>query len=402
VSLNSIQVLADDKTLKSSQLEDDKAVSSDIVDSSSLFLTASKEIDALAESSSRKLAHIEILFSSSSSLESSAVNAAADLNWSHQIFSRVDNVLSVLVPSSESVLARKDILKYLKCLVIDTIGPGALTFPIGSFINGLFLPDGDLDITLSLCAPQFERWFVSINEALCMFAMSKENAASGAGVGAGAGVLPGGGGNNFDPRYSSNIFKDKIVVNNVSFINADVKVVKSSINGISVNISANQIGSLYSYLLLEQLDEFIGNGNLFKRSLLLVKSWCRFESPRYTQGAGSITSSRDGRLSSWALSVMLMVIFQGYGRYISHPMQALGFFLQYYATFDWSNYAVTIKGPVSVSDLSSSGNSEKESALQYDFIPNSLVESIRYMHITYLLSSIPLMLLYLYYSQLPH
>ena len=62
--------------------------------------------------------------------------------------------------------------------------------------------------------------------------------------------------------------------------------------------------------------------------------------------------SRDGRLSSWAIIVMVIWLFNMLGSTISHPMQALLHFLKYYGEFDWLRMALTVSGPVSVEDLS--------------------------------------------------
>jgi hypothetical protein len=63
------------------------------------------------------------------------------------------------------------------------------------------------------------------------------------------------------------------IVRNFSFVNGKVKVVKASINNIAVDVSANQAAALYSVILIDAADHFFGCDHLFKRSLLLMKTW---------------------------------------------------------------------------------------------------------------------------------
>jgi hypothetical protein len=63
------------------------------------------------------------------------------------------------------------------------------------------------------------------------------------------------------------------IVRNFSFVNGKVKVVKASINNIAVDVSANQAAALYSVILIDAADQFFGCDHLFKRSLLLMKTW---------------------------------------------------------------------------------------------------------------------------------
>eukprot|EP01034_Spumella_vulgaris_P018757 gene18757-23978_t len=149
---------------------------------------------------------------------------------------------------------------------------------------------------------------------------------------------------------------EDIAISNVGFVNGDVKKIKIMINNISVDISMNQIGSLYAQYLIETVDKFVGQSHLFKKSMLLVEAWARYESPRYTQGGGSLIAAAvagvGARLSPWAVTVMLVWVFNAEGARITCPVQALGHFLRIFACFDWSKYALTVQGPVRATDLS--------------------------------------------------
>ena len=136
--------------------------------------------------------------------------------------------MTALLPTTDSIEARFAVFNYLKGIVRQTLG--VEIFPIGSFVGRVFLLEGDIDMTVILPrSTPSNSWFVKLNETLCMAAMGM----------AGKGM----------ERQSFM----RMTVQNVSFINAEVKIIKASINNISVDISANQISALYSQPFLEKV-----------------------------------------------------------------------------------------------------------------------------------------------------
>ena len=63
----------------------------------------------------------------------------------------------------------------------------------------------------------------------------------------------------------------KIPIKSVQYINADIRLVKSHVGGLDVDLSGNQVGALAALCLFEEADRLIGRQHLFKRSLLLAK-----------------------------------------------------------------------------------------------------------------------------------
>jgi len=262
--------------------------------------------------------------------------------WIPPLLQEMDEIIKVLVPSPTALAERFKVFRYVRNLVSTSLG--VQLFPVGSLVSQTFLPDADVESSAFIIRKDDESWFVLVNEALCMSnetRMTKYNS--------------------FDSLPSQS--DEDINITNVSFVNGPIKKIKIMINNIGVEISMNQIGSLYSEYLIEHLDKFVGQNHLFKRSVLLVEMWCVFESPRHTQGAGSMllrssnsndgsgTSSDSNRLNSWAVAIMLICIFNLEGGRISHPLQALGHFLRIFSSFDWHKYAVTVKGKVYAEDL---------------------------------------------------
>jgi len=253
-----------------------------------------------------------------------------------------DAIVNALMPTVESIESRMRIFHYVRG-IIGTLH-GAICFPVGSFTSNTFLPNGDIDITLFLhYSNENDSWFAKINEALCYSTFNQSNG---------------------NDQYN------RVVVQSVNFVNADVKLVKARINNINVDISNGQIGALYSQALIEKLDSYIGKNHLLKRSIILIKAWSHYESGRYADG--SILGAIDGRFSTWSLIVTILFIYNKYGAIIEHPFNALGFWLEYLSTFDWTNHAFTINGPLSVTDLSSPIDTQK-----HGYFPVEIIEELQ-------------------------
>lgn len=245
--------------------------------------------------------------------------------WVQRAIAHTDSITTWISPSYKAMEERMRVLEYVRGIVSRALG--ARLFAVGSFGLRTFLPDGDIDASAFLCLGQEENWFIKVNEALCLCAMNT--------------------------RTSSG--PDRCVVKNVSFINAEVKIVKTLINNVSIDISANQLPAIYTAALFDELDRFVGKHYLFKRSVLLVKAWCKYESERFSGGKGSCFGSQEGRLSTSSLNIMITALINKKLQKIDTPLQVLLYFLEAYSTFDWHKYAITVRGPVSAIDLSPVG-----------------------------------------------
>lgn len=301
------------------------------------------------------------------------VGVDADVHCSEQLTSYIDQVVYALLPTRRDMDVRENVLMYIRGVVSSTL-QGAECFAIGSHVSNTYLPNGDIDITIVLAndgsvaaqnaaacvgagavagaaavaADLGDPWFVRLNEALCMTSMGKSlpQAAANTGIATNA-TAPA-----TVTATAVAAVHPKMVVSNVSFVNAEVKVVKSQINGVSVDITSNRIAAMYAQALVELLDELVGKNHLLKRSLLLVKAWIINEAPRHSAGGGSIAGAQNGGMKSWCIAVMTIWIFNNFGTTIHSPIHALAQFLRYYSTFSWTKYAVTVSGPVLAEGLS--------------------------------------------------
>ncbi|KAF2287972.1 hypothetical protein GH714_003647 [Hevea brasiliensis] len=123
----------------------------------------------------------------------------------------------------------------------------------------------------------------------------------------------------------------------------DVKLVKCLVQNIVVDISFNQLGGLCTLCFLEQVDCLIGKNHLFKRSIILIKAWCYYES--------RILGAHHGLISTYALETLVLYIFHLFHSSLTGPLAVLYKFLDYFSKFDWDNYCISLNGPVRISSL---------------------------------------------------
>ncbi|XP_042454820.1 uncharacterized protein LOC122038911 [Zingiber officinale] len=217
-------------------------------------------------------------------------------------------VLRCIRPTVVSEERRKAVVDYVQELL--TTRMGSKVFPFGSVPLKTYLPDGDIDLT-ALGAPNNEEMLAS---ELCSVLGEEEH--------------------NKDSGFE---------VNDVQLIRAEVKLVKCIVQNIVVDISFNQIGGLCTLCFLEKINEKIGKDHLFKRSIILIKAWCYYES--------RILGAHHGLISTYALEILILHVFHLFHENMDGPLAVLYRFLDYYSKFDWNKYCITLQGPVSITSL---------------------------------------------------
>lgn len=161
-------------------------------------------------------------------------------------------------------------------------------------------------------------------------------------------------------------------VKDIVVIHADVRLLKCVVDGIVVDVSANQFGGLATLAFLKEVNAKIGKNDLFKRSVILVKAWAFYES--------RILGAPYALLSTYALKTLIICALRRFNkkesksdatktkkREIATPLDVLRIFFEYVSDFPWETHAVTIFGDVpvekldkvSVREFSSSNRSEK-------------------------------------------
>ncbi|KAF5470345.1 hypothetical protein F2P56_010865 [Juglans regia] len=217
-------------------------------------------------------------------------------------------IVSSIHPTLAADHKRKGVIEYVQGLVRSCIG--CEVFPYGSVPLKTYLPDGDIDLTAISC-PNIEDSLVS--DVYTVLKGEEHNEAA---------------------PYE---------VKDVHSIHAEVKLVKCIVQNIVVDISFNQLGGLCTLCFLEQVDRLVGKDHLFKRSVILIKAWCYYES--------RLLGAHHNLISTYALETLIVYVFHLFHSSLNGPLAVLYRFLDYFGKFDWENYCISLSGPVSKSSL---------------------------------------------------
>ncbi|KDO29813.1 hypothetical protein SPRG_19699 [Saprolegnia parasitica CBS 223.65] len=238
-----------------------------------------------------------------------------------------DHMVELFGPTVDSERVRTKLMRALAS-VLEPVVSVATFYPSGSYPLKTYLPDSDIDVCLVLSDDTASAtWHADVTQALLAAATSDQ--------------------------------KVECTVRNVTFVNAEVRVVKCTIDNVSIDVTANRFGALGAVSLLHEMDLRVGQHHLFKRSLILIKTWCMYDSSRFiassssssSTGRSNILGAVAGALSTFALNTMVLCLFNLFGKRICHPLQALIEFFHFYADFDWTYHAVSMLGPVPIASL---------------------------------------------------
>lgn len=264
------------------------------------------------------------------------------------ITGEVDNLLSCILPSHKSNNRRKEISEFITQIIQKKYGLDVFVVGTGSYTLRSYLPEADIDLVVFISPFERNEIETSSSHTQTTGCMDINNIYN----------------------YNNNILKltldiftsicHEITNSNVSvhqsnnkirnleFINARTPLAHCIVNNVHIDITVNQIGAVATAVFLEEVDRYIGKNNLFKRSLLLVKCWCLNESRKYC--GHSIMGSKNGMLSSYALSVMALYIFNK-NDVLDHPFDVLRSFLCTFSTFAWDEFILTVNGLVPIGSI---------------------------------------------------
>ncbi|MCE5165767.1 hypothetical protein HAX54_012185 [Datura stramonium] len=220
----------------------------------------------------------------------------------------IKEVVNCVHPTLDTEEKRKDVIDYVQRLIRCSLG--CEVFPYGSVPLKTYLPDGDIDLTV------FGSAIIEDTLARDVLAVLQEE------------------------ELKENAEYD---VKDPQFIDAEVKLVKCIVQNTVIDISINQLGGLCTLCFLEQVDRLVGKNHLFKRSIILIKAWCYYES--------RLLGAHHGLISTYALETLVLFIFQLFHSSLNGPLAVLYRFLDFYRKFDWDNYCISLNGPVCKSSL---------------------------------------------------
>lgn len=110
------------------------------------------------------------------------------------------------------------------------------------------------------------------------------------------------------------------------------------IDSIPFEIVANSRVELCMLTFFEEINALVGNDHLFKRSVLLIRSWWMYETAAMTE------KSLKEYLPDFAIWLMVTAVFNEHYGIITSPIQALYLFLSIYCHYDGSTQAITLNG----------------------------------------------------------
>eukprot|EP01038_Epipyxis_sp_PR26KG_P017414 gene17414-24071_t len=187
---------------------------------------------------------------------------------------------------------------------LSTINPGSFTFPTGSYLNGTTIFNESIEYTQAINRKYLEKW----NKLTLNFYTDGNGA----------------------PEIGFEINLDKITVDSKS---DDIFL---KINGREFCLSPNNVSSLLLSAVVEIVNNMIGKDHLFKKSIVLIKSWCLNE-------ALSISKDAVELFTNEVIIVMLLWLFTNRidsGISIECPFDALVYFLEDFSKFDWENQSL--------------------------------------------------------------
>ncbi|KAL6645591.1 hypothetical protein ACP70R_017199 [Stipagrostis hirtigluma subsp. patula] len=201
------------------------------------------------------------------------------------------------------------VYNYVQRLIMNCLSCQVFTF--GSVPLKTYLPDGDIDVTAFGNSEELnDNWARLVRDAL-LHEEKSENA--------------------------------EFRVKEVQYIQAEVKIIKCLVENIAVDITFNQVGGLCTLCFLEEIDNLINKNHLFKRSIILIKAWCFFES--------RILGAHHGLISTYALETLVLYIFHIFNNSFTGPLEVLYRFLEFFSNFDWEKFCLSLWGPVPISSL---------------------------------------------------
>lgn len=213
-------------------------------------------------------------------------------------------LIACIQPNKPSEEFRNAVACYVQRLIMKCFNCQVFTF--GSVPLKTYLPDGDIDLTaFSTDQTLKDTWANLVRDKL---------------------------------EGEKKSVDSEFCVKEVQYIQAEVKIIKCLVENIVVDISFNQLGGLCTLCFLEEVDHLINQNHLFKRSIILIKAWCYYESR--TLGA------HHGLISTYALETLVLYIFHVFNNSFAGPLEVLYRFLEFFSKFDWDNFCVSLWGPV--------------------------------------------------------
>ena len=255
----------------------------------------------------------------------------------------VDFILELTGPTSKLESERNINFSIVKGIIINILNkkfPYYNTFilPYGSFPMKAYLKNADIDITIFLQSKEEKNIIMELPIDLInsMIILIKEE---------------------FEQYNKKSAFE---LFSEIKIIMADIRLLKCKIGNISLDISVNNFSGIYKVVLIDYIEKQFKNEfdklnlfndtlfnenkiQIFRRTLILIKSWCFFE--------GNLMGSNIGLMASYALEILVIYVFNLYYNDIFNEFDGFEKFFEVMDKFDWEKSVISLFGIFSNNDF---------------------------------------------------
>ena len=220
----------------------------------------------------------------------------------------VDFILDIVGPNTERENERNINFSIIKNIIINKFNINFPEYniyilPYGSFPTKTYLKNADIDITFFFEEKSSQKILIDIPlELINKTFMTIKNSLE-----------------KYNKESSFELFSD------IKIILADIRLLKCKMGSISLDISVNNFSGMYKILFIDYIEDELKTQfnkhnlfydssyssnkiNIFRRSLLLIKSWCFYE--------GNLMGSNIGLMANYTLEILVIYIFNLHYDYI--------------------------------------------------------------------------------------
>ena len=220
----------------------------------------------------------------------------------------VDFILDIVGPNTERENERNINFSIIKNIIINKFNINFPEYniyilPYGSFPTKTYLKNADIDITIFFEEKSSQKILIDIPlELINKTFMTIKNSLE-----------------KYNKESSFELFSD------IKIILADIRLLKCKMGSISLDISVNNFSGMYKILFIDYIEDELKTQfnkhnlfydssyssnkiNIFRRSLLLIKSWCFYE--------GNLMGSNIGLMANYTLEILVIYIFNLHYEYI--------------------------------------------------------------------------------------
>ena len=242
--------------------------------------------------------------------------------------SAVQEVLSFVQPHPSQITYRASVVALIKRQVRSVLRVNA--FECSLHVLRCFLPDDPTRLTVILGRTRVAQWHKTLHDRLTVLAEQPELSRAACPVDDDFAVD----GDDEFPLFDHVLSKVQVASEDANF------KVDCVVDAIESSISCNRRGDICLLAFVEEFANLVGQDDLFKRSLQLIRAWWFYETATY---AGA---SIRHYIPDSAMCIMVCAIFNQFHMRISSPLQALCLFLAEYSAYDGATQAITLQGIV--------------------------------------------------------